>query len=261
MKRKEKQLLFWKKHLSLLILVITCFTSAVFGDAWPYYGRWVEGNYDTINQAKAAAIADDRPLIVLLSKENSCVNCLGWWNHALCDGVFNHLSGCDFGSNVNSHPIVKYAQDNKLILIHVHVVDKSGIKNRLQATQYRSYWSLTGQWPAVCIFHVKRNADTMMQKDNLLDIDQVDPIGMYPLILKSKINGVQVASDVKSISFENWSAILESFFNSGNEYWSTIKPAAGISTGYEDAKELVFDGDNNVSTEAYAFEAEQEESW
>ena len=200
---------------------------------WSDYGRWVDVTNDVakINEAKRAAVADERPMLVLYSRPGSdCTHCKALWEGALCDGG----SKCSGASCplYRTHPWATYAKEKKVILLYVNISLNQDLLTYLN-NQHRFIY--TGAYPVFALFHVKSSADfTTTSKGVVLDPKNVDCLGASFYAVGNRIpkqNGVVVAN-----TFDSFKGMFEAFFEPGMEtYGLELEPEE------DDASEPVAD--------------------
>ena len=191
----------------LLLLVVMALAGVAYPEyTWDKYGEWekVTDSPSRVNEAKRAAIADQRPMLVLYTREGGdCAHCQALWNAAFADGRWN-----------------AYAKEKKIILLYINLSQVQDWYTYLK-NQFPLYYS--GGYPNYAIFHVKDTADcTSENKGVILSPANVDCIGASYYALAAKINGIPLAN-----SFESFKALFESYFAVGmNTYGLSLEPEA-----------------------------------
>ena len=132
------------------------------------YGYWKEANtYADIKEALAEAQSGRRPVLIALSKSVGCTNCLNYWRHVVCDGVFGHDNGCEF--NQKNHPIVSYAKEKRIVLLHLSPSKLPNVASKIMGKEYDKYLHKPVYYPVYLMVAVKPNL-------NLNDVPANDKI-------------------------------------------------------------------------------------
>ena len=179
---------------------------------WTHYGEWydVTNNAKLVNEAKKAAIADQRPMLVLYTRSGTdCSHCKALWQGALCDGG-SKCTGTSCPLYSSKHPWATYAKEKKIILLYINL---SQIQDWYTYFKKQHPMTYTGAYPVFALFHVKDDADC--ENDNkqfILNTSRVDCIGASYYSTGSRINGVKMEN-----SFESFKNLYESYFADGRE--------------------------------------------
>ncbi|MBP5640147.1 MAG: hypothetical protein J6X55_11755, partial [Victivallales bacterium] len=141
--------------------------------------------YADINAAKKEARDKKRPLLIAFSKTSGCVACTEYWRNVACDGKHAHDRYCKLGNTVNDHPICKFAEDHKIVLLYIDA-SINALVNKIQGTEYKQYLPRPpfNATPIYFMVHVKDDADCESENADLLNVgndpgDQVDFIFGY----------------------------------------------------------------------------------
>ena len=205
-----------------LSVIVMLLVGTAYSYQWEHYGEWVDvtNSPALVNEAKEAAIADQRPMLVLYTRSGTdCSHCKALWQGALCDGGSKCIgSSCPL---YKKHPWASYAKEKKIILLYINL---SQIQDWFTYLKKQHPMTYTGAYPVYAIFHVKDNADCENEnKQFILNTSRVDCIGASYYSTGSRINGVKMEN-----SFESFKELYESYFADGKEtYGLTLDPEGG----------------------------------
>ncbi|MBR6057316.1 MAG: hypothetical protein IKP58_04010 [Victivallales bacterium] len=186
---------------------------------WTHYGEWydVTNNAKLVNEAKKAAIADQRPMLVLYTRSGTdCSHCKALWQGALCDGG-SKCAGTSCPLYSSKHPWKDYAKEKKIILLYINL---SQIQDWFTYLKKQHPMTYTGAYPVFALFHVKDDADC--ENDNkqfILNTSRVDCIGASYYSTGSRINGVKLEN-----TFESFKNLYESYFEKCDTYGLELDP-------------------------------------
>ncbi len=223
---------------------------------WTHYGEWfdVTNNPKLVNEAKKAAIADQRPMLVLYTRSGTdCSHCKALWQGALCDGGSKCAgTSCPL---YKKHPWKDYALEKKIILLYINL---SQIQDWFTYLKKQHPMTYTGAYPVYALFHVKDDADCENEnKQFILNTSRVDCIGASYYSTGSRINGVKLEN-----SFESFKNLYESYFEDGETYGLELDPEPDdTSDEISDVVELNMVDFTKDSADSQSITADKKSVW